>query len=321
MSNGESNSQRKRSGYACRPCNLRRVKCDVSTIGIPCSRCRAAADSSKPCEVFESMRGKYQHKGNKVKIVEDAKGDPQKVPVQQQQTLTTAETHAPIVNIEHAPTYLPPNTGHLGFLQEPSGISHYDGTPTSDELLTASLLKNFASHTAEADNGKAPEGSSELQAPPPSSTNAVAAISRATEKQSDELATRFWEKFLDKDSEFIICVSEEDQIVCLGNSFPLSYYLGQYAKANKLEGPRANAAADLPRPTIMEHPHIPSSNDPGPNATIEDALTETKVVNQEQRDSWSQTQFDHLTRCGCFEVPSMEVQKALFEAYFECFHP
>jgi hypothetical protein len=46
--------RRQRAANACTQCHLRKVRCDVSRFGLPCTNCRA---DSKVCTIKESRRG------------------------------------------------------------------------------------------------------------------------------------------------------------------------------------------------------------------------------------------------------------------------
>jgi hypothetical protein len=54
----QKSAGRKRAAFACKPCNVRRLKCDAVESGWPCSRCRSLGRQSD-CELHQSRRGKY----------------------------------------------------------------------------------------------------------------------------------------------------------------------------------------------------------------------------------------------------------------------
>ncbi|KAF2180284.1 hypothetical protein K469DRAFT_673123 [Zopfia rhizophila CBS 207.26] len=56
---------RRRAAVACTHCNSRRLKCDVTISGPPCSRCRLL-DGTTECVIYQSRRGKYQQYGTTI---------------------------------------------------------------------------------------------------------------------------------------------------------------------------------------------------------------------------------------------------------------
>ncbi|KAI1371674.1 hypothetical protein F4677DRAFT_434809 [Hypoxylon crocopeplum] len=57
MPEGHNRHVRLRASRACQTCSLRKVRCDVTEVGLPCSRCRAA--KSPNCFLVASRRGTY----------------------------------------------------------------------------------------------------------------------------------------------------------------------------------------------------------------------------------------------------------------------
>ena len=55
-----SGRKRLRAAKACGTCNERRVRCDASTVGIPCTRCRQGGKTT--CQLITSKRGTYPRK-------------------------------------------------------------------------------------------------------------------------------------------------------------------------------------------------------------------------------------------------------------------
>jgi hypothetical protein len=63
-------SVRTRAAKACKRCNQRRVKCDASITGTPCSRCKAS--DMRDCVLIQSKRGTYARKKARIEGPDDS---------------------------------------------------------------------------------------------------------------------------------------------------------------------------------------------------------------------------------------------------------
>lgn len=60
----DSGKRRLRAAKACQRCNQRKIKCDATLVGFPCSRCRM--DGAPNCVLVSSKRGTYDRKAARI---------------------------------------------------------------------------------------------------------------------------------------------------------------------------------------------------------------------------------------------------------------
>lgn len=63
---GIGKTDRKRSARACRECHSGKIKCDMATVGSPCTRCKQKGLAN--CEILPSLRGKYDRRKKNLKL-------------------------------------------------------------------------------------------------------------------------------------------------------------------------------------------------------------------------------------------------------------
>lgn len=63
---GVGKHDRKRSARACRECHRGKIKCDMATVGSPCTRCQQKGLAN--CEILPSLRGKYDRRKKNLKL-------------------------------------------------------------------------------------------------------------------------------------------------------------------------------------------------------------------------------------------------------------
>merc|ERR1711977_652228 len=61
-------SNRSRASKACQRCNQKRVKCDATLVGLPCSRCKSCGYTD--CALIDSRRGQYPRKKQRLSTTE-----------------------------------------------------------------------------------------------------------------------------------------------------------------------------------------------------------------------------------------------------------
>lgn len=98
-------TKRFRAAKACRRCNEKRVKCDATELGLPCTRCKQG--NRNDCALIQSRRGIYQRK----KSGNDCKAKTTDSEREREKETTAARTSAP--PLRGAPSFNESTTIHV----------------------------------------------------------------------------------------------------------------------------------------------------------------------------------------------------------------
>ena len=191
----------------------------------------------------------------------------------------------------------------------------------SNHITAARALRQLADHVQPPDEGHQGDQNDHQSRQyvaddlAQSTTSGPSPHERGSGKERPTESTRLWERLLDTDPTLRTSIRDAGQMAYLGESFPVSYFLQNYASNSAADGAALKRKADDPTPRLHFQVEPPS--------TSTDRAMNTPAVKAPDGHvlPGGQYQLEYLYRNGCFEAPPMEVQKWLFEAFFEYFYP
>jgi len=283
---GERGPVRLRASRACQTCSVRKVRCDATEVGIPCSRCRV--DQSPNCLLLPSKRGTYARQPR----------------LQSPYERVTSKTNGDAV----------PNNTRCS-ISPPSNAS-----ASSDESLLSSESPSLASVLGQqnfetAYQNDMPIGSAQQEMAPPISTQAMESATVDDTEKADEIQSRgttlevlrqhrdsltsMFERFLEQRSQNPEDATAKCGVIFMSGASPLTFALEEARGGNNT----INAAL----------------HDAGSHFPKGDGARTIEVDGHPSH--LSSEDISYVKAKGAFERPQSDVSDAIFAAFVERFYP
>ena len=184
-----------------------------------------------------------------------------------------------------------------------------------NEITAATTLRELAEYVQPLDSRHRVDQNGHQSVAEDASNSNHSPLQNSSGRDRPTESTRLWEKLLDTDPTLRTSIRDAGQMAYLGESFPVSYFLQNYASTSVADG----ASLKSKRDDLVPRLHFQV----GPPSSSEDSIVRNSGVKAPDGHvlPGGQSQLEYLYRNGCFETPSMQLQNSLFEAYFEYFHP
>lgn len=281
---GEQGPVRLRASRACQTCSLRKVRCDATEVGIPCSRCRV--DQSTNCVLLPSKRGTY---------------------ARQTRLKSPYERNTPKRNIEAVSNDIQCP------VSPPFDVSASSEESLASSLVSASVLAQqnlMASHQNHLSHDSARQ-----EMPPPMDTQVLQDTSADdTEKtyrmqkvggsptvlrQHRDSLTSMFERYLEQQSQNPEDATAKCGIIFMSGASPLTFALEEVQGGNNTVNTALHDAGS----------HFAKSSD-----------AETAEVDAHP-SHLSPQDISYLKVKGAFERPKSEVSEAMVAAFVERYYP
>ncbi|KAK9427521.1 fungal-specific transcription factor domain-containing protein [Lipomyces doorenjongii] len=310
-----------RSSIACTRCNAAKSKCDLSSVGSPCSRCKER--KYHDCTPIQSRRGTYERKAGRRRRLSDVLNAPRGVEGSDSASASTSSTTLPVSNTATSPSITSNRTTEWmrSQLSLPSSASSSLSTGTiilakSDllpeerepaELSFIDLARQPDEWCDDIVNlvDRSPREISLMQQPPnfheastePSVINshnigggAIKDTLNRVMQSCDAQQSKEWSLYFKSFFDNVAATAGKRTALYFGESFPVSWLLYHLQKI------RGQIRIDRPRITEV---YVPPGKHP-PD------MTEAKII--------------YLTSQACFVKPPSDVVDQLIAAYFQTVH-
>ena len=149
----ESRPARVRTAKACRLCNEKRVKCDASERGTPCTRCEQRGESN--CQLIQSRRGIYVRKPRKQRArdqnaaIASSEPDVNGASDSTREGITSQDTSTQLSTFSHGVKTTRPSTAPASVLPQhdtPSGATDTSTDSTHRDASWSTVFESLLQH-------------------------------------------------------------------------------------------------------------------------------------------------------------------------------